>query len=102
MKRPAASFVSVDKADQQRRFADTAMQLVQDLERFRNKARFEDQVLRRITGDRQFRCDDQFGASSGQSFVRLVDLLEVAAQISHGGIELGEADFHCPYADYAQ
>ena len=38
MKRPAASFVSIDKADQQGRFADMAMQLVQNLERFRNES----------------------------------------------------------------
>ena len=70
------------------------MKLIQDLERFRNKARFEDQVLRWITGDREFGRDNEFGTVGGQSFVKLEDLFEIAPQIAHGGIELGEADFH--------
>src|SRR5438552_1342034 len=94
MERSATSFVSIDKSYQQRRFADAAMKLVQDLERFRNKARFKDEVLRRITGDREFGRDNELGSVRGQAFVRLKDLFEIAAQIPHGGIELGEADFH--------
>src|SRR6267378_1200189 len=94
MKWPTSAFVPIDKADQQRSFANTSMKLVQNLEGFRNKARFEDKVLGRIPGDRQFGCNDEFGASRGQTFVRLKDLFEVTAQIPYGGIELGESDFH--------
>src|SRR5438552_904289 len=94
MKRSAASFVSIDESNEQRRFADTAMKLIQDLERFRNKARFEDQVLRWITGDREFGRDNELGSIGSQAFVKLEDLLEITPQIPHGGIELGEADFH--------
>src|SRR4029077_5264884 len=94
MKWPTAPFVPIDKADQQRGFPNTSMKFVQNLEGFRNKARFEDKVLGRIPGDRQFGCNDEFGAGRGQTFVRLKDLFEVTAQIPHGGIELGETDFH--------
>src|SRR5438034_10595717 len=70
------------------------MKFLQNLKRFRNKARFKDKVLWRIPGDREFGCNDEFGAGRGQTFVGLKDLFEVTAQIPHGGIELGEADFH--------
>ena len=45
MKWSTAAFVPIDKADQQRSFANTSMKFVQNLEGFRNKARFEDKVL---------------------------------------------------------
>src|SRR5260370_7136133 len=94
MKWSTAAFVPIDKSDEQGGFADTSMQFLHNLERFRNKARFEDKVLWRIPGDREVGCNDEFGAGRGQTFVRSKDLFEVTAQIPHVGIELGESDFH--------
>ena len=94
MKRSAASFVSIDKSDQQRGLSDAAMEFVQNLERFRNEARFEDKILGRITGDRQLGRDHEFGAGHGQTLVGLKDPFEITAQIADGRIELSEADFH--------
>ena len=45
----------------------------------RDEARLEDEVLRRITGDGQFRSEDQFGAGIGEAFVGAEDLFEVPA-----------------------
>src|SRR5437868_5950982 len=70
------------------------MKSLQYLKRFRNKARRKHKVLWRIPGDREFGCNDEFGAGRGQTIAELKDLFEVTAQIPHGGIELGEADFH--------
>src|SRR5205814_10471361 len=57
MKRPAAAFVPIDKANEQGCFADTAMKLLHNLERFRDEARFENKVLGRVSGDRKFGRD---------------------------------------------
>ena len=70
------------------------MQLPEDLKSFWNKARFKNQVLRRIACDGEFRGQDEFRAASHQTLVCLEDLLKIASQISDDGIELGEADFH--------
>src|SRR4030095_5158701 len=94
VKRPGAAFVSIDKADEQRGFPDAPMKFVQNLERFRDKTRFENKVLRRIAGDRELGCDDQVRAGCGQALVELENLLKIAAQIPNCGIELGEPDFH--------
>src|SRR2546421_1800658 len=94
MKRAAAAFVPIDKPNEQRCLSEPPMKLVQDLERFRNKTRLEDQVLWRITGDRELGRNDEFRAGRGETLVRLKDLLEIAVQIPNGGIELCETDFH--------
>src|SRR5436853_3658139 len=96
MKRSTSAFVSIDKAHEQRGFADATVQLVQDLQIFRNETRLKDQVLRGITGDRELGRYDQVGPGRGEALIRLEDPLEVAAQIANGRIDLGEADFHCP------
>src|ERR1700730_6540919 len=94
MKRPSATFVSIDKADQQRRATDACMKLLDDLKSFGNEPRFEHEVLRRITGDGQLWCNHQIGSRGGQSLVRFSDPGEVARQISDGWVDLGEPDLH--------
>src|SRR5712691_1489052 len=94
MKRLAASFVSIDETDEQCRATDTRMQLLEDLKGFGNKARFKNQILRWVPCYREFRGQDEFGATGRQTLVRLEGLLKIASQISDNGIELGEADFH--------
>src|SRR5262245_29533473 len=94
MKRPATSVVSVNKADQQCSATNPSVKLFYDLEGFRNKSRFEDEVLRRITGYGQFGSNNQIRAGLGQSLVRMGDLGEVARQIANSRIDLGKPDFH--------
>src|SRR5690349_12804460 len=88
MKRPAASFIAIDKANEQRCVADPRMQLFQDLEVFRNKARFKYQVLRRVARDRELRGEDEIGAGGSEPFVGLNDPAKVALQITNRGIKL--------------
>ena len=51
-----------------------SVQALDRLEILRNKARLEDEVLRRITGDRQFRRQNQFGSLIGKSLIGGEDL----------------------------
>ena len=48
--RLSAPFVAIDIADEERCLANAGMQTPEQLQILRHKARFEDQVLRRITG----------------------------------------------------
>src|SRR5262249_352308 len=61
-KRFAAPFVAINEPDEQRRVSDASVQLCQQFEIFRNEARFENEILRRISGDRQLRCKNEFCA----------------------------------------
>jgi hypothetical protein len=99
VKRPAATFVSIDKADEQRCATDAGVKLFHDLDRFGNKSRFEDKVLRRITCNGKFGSNDQIGTGGSESLVRLSDPGEVTRQIANRGIDLGEPDFHAPNAN---
>src|SRR5438067_2242937 len=54
-KRFAAPLVAINKSDQQRRVSDASVQFLQDREIFRNKARLKNQILWRISRDRQLR-----------------------------------------------
>src|SRR5207247_5121002 len=54
----------------------------------------EDEVLRRITANRQLRREHQLRARVREPLIRAGDLLKVAAQIAHGRVELGKADLH--------
>src|SRR5205823_5119933 len=74
--------------------AHTRMQCVEHLEVLRNKARFENQVLGRITGNGQLRRQDQLRASPGETLVSAHDLLKIAAQIANRRVELGKANLH--------
>src|SRR6266496_1952427 len=51
--RLTASFVPINKPDQQRRLPDACVQLLQYREILRDEPRLKNQVLRRVSGDRQ-------------------------------------------------
>lgn len=74
------------------------MKLFDDLERFRNKPRLENQVLRRITGNREFGRQDQVRAGGGEAFVGVDDFVEISLQIANRRIELCKTDFHAQFA----
>ena len=94
VKRFAAPLVSVDETDEQRGAADARLELFEDLEILRNELRFEDEVLRRITGNGELRRQDQFRSGGRQPLVGAGDFLKIAAQIPDGGIDLSETDLH--------
>ncbi len=62
MKGFTASFIAIDKTDQQSRVANRIVQTVEHFEILWNEARLKDQVLRRITGDGEFGSNDQLCA----------------------------------------
>ena len=69
MKWPATSFISIDKSDEQSGIADALVKLIDNFKSLGDKTRFEDEVLRRVTGDRQLRGDYEIGAGGGQALV---------------------------------
>src|SRR2546423_12356850 len=81
------SLVPLDVTDQQRRFAEPRLEFLEDLQILRDEARFEDEVLRRITSDRQFRHQYQFRAVIRQPLIGGDDFLKVSAQGAHGRID---------------
>src|SRR5205809_1040693 len=94
MKRFAAPFIAVNETDEQSRVSHARMKLIEDLEILRDKTRFEDEVLRRISGNGQFWRQDQFGASSCETFISADNLLKIAAQIADRRINLRQTDLH--------
>ena len=89
-----ASFVSVNETDEQSRVSYARMKLIEDLEIFRNKARFEDEVLRRVSGNGQFWRQDQFCPSGRETLVSAHNFLKIAAQIPDGRVNLSKTDLH--------
>src|SRR4051794_10663464 len=94
MKRFSAAGVSVDIANQQCSCADPPMEFTQNLERLGNETGFKNQVLRRVPGQGQLRCEHQLGAVSGQPLVSVENFLKIAAEIANGRVDLGKADLH--------
>src|SRR5207249_4846274 len=94
VKRFPASFVSVNETDEQSRVSHARMKLIEDLEILRNKTRFEDEVLRRVSGNGQFWRQDQFCPSSSETLVSADDLLKIAAQISDCRVNLSKTNLH--------
>src|SRR5947207_3087251 len=94
MKRFAASFVSVNETDEQSRVSHARMKLIEDLEILRDKARFEDEVLRRVSGNSQLRRQDQLRPGRSETLVSADDPLKIAAQISDGRVNLSKANLH--------
>ena len=64
VKRLAAALVAVDETDEEAGVADPRVELLEDFEILRNEPRFEDEILRRIAGDGEFRREDEFGAGA--------------------------------------
>ena len=94
MKRFAAPVVAIDETDEQRHFAHASVKLLKDFQILRNKARFKDQVLRRIAGDCQLWSQNQFRARRSKPLVSADDLLKIAAQISHSRVNLSKTNLH--------
>ena len=94
MKRLAASFVSINETDQQGRVSHARVKLLEDLEVLRDKTRFENQILRRISGDGQLRRQNQLRARSSEALISMDDLLEIAAQIPDSRVNLSKTDLH--------
>ena len=91
---PRRFVVEIDAAGEQRHVADRAVEGVEAFERQRDKLRFENQILRRVAGDREFRREHQFRAACNGDVVRVEDFVKISAQIADGRVDLGEADLH--------
>src|SRR5947207_9417241 len=94
MKRFAAPLIAVNKTDEQSRISHERMKLIEDLEILRNKTRFEDEVLRRVSGNGQFWRQDQLRASGRETLVSADDPLKIAAQISNCWVNLSKTNPH--------
>ena len=95
MKRFAAAFVAIDETDEQRGAGQPcSCRCSQHLEILRNEPRFEEEILRRITGNGQLGRKNEIGAGGRELIVSGEDFVEVTPQIADGGIDLGETDFH--------
>ena len=90
----AAAFVPINETHQQCCFAQPFLQPIEHRQIFRNEPRFEEEILRRITGNRQLRRNHDIGAGLHELIVSISDFLEVALQITDSGVDLCEADFH--------
>jgi hypothetical protein len=94
-------FVSIDKADQERSSADLFMQPLHHLNILRNETRLEEEVLRRIARNREFRHEDEVSSGSIETLVGLQDFVGITLEISDRRIDLSETNFHTSQADYA-
>src|SRR6266404_6918124 len=93
-KRFAAPLVAIDEPNQQGRLSDPGVQLLQQREILWNETRLENQILRRISGDRQLRSQHQFRAGGCETLISADDQVAITAQISHGGVNLSETNLH--------
>src|SRR6266567_1286177 len=73
------------------------MELLENSKVLRDETRFEDQILRRISGNRQLRCQNQFGVGSREALISANDLLKIATQIPHGRINLSKTNLHAAH-----
>src|SRR6266480_3137448 len=94
IKRFDAALIAVNETDEQSRISHARMKLIEDLEILRNKTRFEDEVLRRVSGNGQFWRQDQFRASGRETLVSADNLLKIPAQIPDGRVNLSKTDLH--------
>ena len=91
---PSGPGVDIDEPDDERHIADRRVQFLKNLQIQRNKARLEDEILRRVTGERQLRGEHDLRATGNEITIRREDLFRVSAEVTNGRIKLGEADFH--------
>ena len=84
----------VHVADQQGHLANFASQIIERLQAFGHKLRFEDKVPRWITDQGEFGRDYQFRTRFEAFPVSCEDSFYVVGKISDDGIDLGEADIH--------
>ncbi len=94
VKRLSASFIAINKTNKQRHVPHPRVKLLEDLEILRDETRFEDEVLRRIPRNRQFRRENQLCTGRSETLVSAGDLLEIAAQIPDDRVNLSKANLH--------
>ena len=80
---PIAHVVAIDEAHEQTGSPHLRMQPFENLKILGNKARFENEVLRWVPGNRQLRRQNQVSAGRSESFIGAGDLFEITAQISN-------------------
>jgi hypothetical protein len=59
-----------------------------------NEARLENEILRRISGDRQLRRQHQFRACRSETLISANDQLTITGQIAHGRVDLRKTNLH--------
>src|SRR5439155_10594014 len=95
VKRLAASFVTIDKADEEGRAREhPRVERLDYLEVLWNKTRFENEILGGISRHGQLRRQNQSRTACSKSLVGACDLLKIAAQIPDCRVKLSEADLH--------
>src|SRR6476469_9577426 len=94
MKRFTAAFVAINETDQQCWFAQPFLQVVEHGQIFPNEARFEDEILWWISLHPQLGGNHDISPRASELIVCTGDLLEIAAQIADGRINLSETDLH--------
>src|ERR1700757_2512867 len=86
--------VSIDIPDQQRSFADARMKFLQNRKIFRDKTRLKNQVLRRISGDRELGSQHQFSTCGSKALISTKDQIAIPAQITYRRVDLSKTDLH--------
>jgi hypothetical protein len=81
-------------SDKQRRLSNMSVQFIDDRKILRNKTRLENQILRRISSDRQLRRQHEFRACCREPLVRTGDQFAVSSQIADRRINLSETNLH--------
>ena len=86
--------VEVGEADERGKPARVAGELAQGLRRGTDEARPQQQVLRRVAGDRQLGEEDEVSPGGARLVQALEDLFAVAVEIADGRVDLGESESH--------
>jgi hypothetical protein len=86
--------VYVDKTNKERHFANLAMECFQRRAVEWDEAGFENQILWRVTSDREFRGEDELGPLPDQIAIRLDDPAVISREIADRGVELSESNSH--------
>src|SRR5689334_17615883 len=66
----SASVIAVHESHEQRRIPHARVQLCQQLQILRDETRFENQILRRVSGHCQLRREHEFRARSSEPLIR--------------------------------
>ena len=80
------------EADDRRAASGARRELVERFSGLGDERGAEQEVLRRIAGDRQLRKDDEIGAGGLGGLVRLEDAVDVAREVTDDDVDLGGRD----------
>ena len=86
--------VDVNVSDEQAGRADVDGQFIKRAEVVLHKSAFGEQVARRITGNRQFRCEHQVRARRNCPPVSVTKARAVSGQVANGRIQLRQGQSH--------